>query len=126
MSIVFEVKKTNISPEAVRNAITPRTKIVMPVHMCGAMARIDELKGICEENDVFLLEDACQAFGASYRGKMLGTFGDAGCYSFDFNKIVTCGEGGAIVTDCKKTYERADMYHDHGHDHKNEDRSLET
>lgn len=115
-----------LSPEAVRNAITPRTKIVMPVHMCGAMARIDELKGICEENDVFLLEDACQAFGASYRGKMLGTFGDAGCYSFDFNKIVTCGEGGAIVTDCKKTYERADMYHDHGHDHKNEDRGLET
>lgn len=114
-----------LDPVAVRKAITPRTKVVMPVHMCGAMARIDELKAICEEHNLFLLEDACQAFGASYKGKMLGSIGDAGCYSFDFNKIVTCGEGGALVTNNKALYERADMYHDHGHDHSNDDRGAE-
>ena len=92
--------------------------------MNGHQEAVAGRQGVKDEDA--LLEDACQAFGASYRGKMLGTFGDAGCYSFDFNKIVTCGEGGAIVTDCKKTYERADMYHDHGHDHKNDDRGLET
>ncbi len=114
-----------LSPESVRRAITPRTKVVMPVHMCGAMARIDELQAVCREKNLLLVEDACQAFGASYRGRALGTIGDAGCYSFDFNKIVTCGEGGAVVTNDEQTYLRADMYHDHGHDHKNSDRGLE-
>jgi 8-amino-3,8-dideoxy-alpha-D-manno-octulosonate transaminase len=56
---------------------------------------------------------------------MLGAIGDAGCYSFDFNKIVTCGEGGAVVTNSKALYERADQYHDHGHDHTNDDRGAE-
>jgi 8-amino-3,8-dideoxy-alpha-D-manno-octulosonate transaminase len=114
-----------LDPQAVRAAINSRTKVVMPVHMCGAMAQIDELQRICQENKLFLLEDACQAFGASFHGKMLGTIGDAGCYSFDFNKIVTCGEGGAVITNHKDLYERADQYHDHGHDHTNDDRGAE-
>lgn len=114
-----------LDPKAVRKAITPRTKVIMPVHMCGAMAQIDELQAICKEHNLLLLEDACQAFGASFKGKMLGSIGDAGCYSFDFNKIVTCGEGGAVVTNSKQVYERADMYHDHGHDHSNDDRGAE-
>jgi 8-amino-3,8-dideoxy-alpha-D-manno-octulosonate transaminase len=114
-----------LSPQAVRRAITPRTKVVMPVHMCGAMAQIDELLEICRAHNLFLLEDACQAFGASFNGRMLGSIGDAGCYSFDFNKIVTCGEGGAVVTNSKALYERADQYHDHGHDHSNDDRGAE-
>lgn len=114
-----------LDPAAVRKAITPRTKVVMPVHMCGAMARLDELQAICEEHNLLLLEDACQAFGASYKGKMLGSIGNAGCYSFDFNKIVTCGEGGAVVTNSKEVYELCDMYHDHGHDHSNDDRGAE-
>ncbi len=114
-----------LNPAAVRKAITPRTKVVMPVHMCGASAQVDELRKICDEYRLFLLEDACQAFGGSFKGKMLGSIGDVGCYSFDYNKIVTCGEGGAVVTNDKKVYERADMYHDHGHDHSNEDRGAE-
>lgn len=114
-----------LDPVAVRKAITPRTKVVMPVHMCGAMAQLDELQKICKEHKLILLEDACQAFGASFKGKMLGSIGDAGCYSFDFNKLITCGEGGAVVTNSKKVYERADMYHDHGHDHSNDDRGAE-
>ncbi len=114
-----------LDPAAVRKAITSRTKVVMPVHMCGAMAQIDELKKICDEHKLFLLEDACQAFGASFKGKPLGSIGHAGCYSFDFNKIITCGEGGAVVTNNQEVYERADMYHDHGHDHTNDDRGAE-
>lgn len=114
-----------LDPKAVRKAITPKTKVIMPVHMCGAAAQIDELRAICDEHKLILLEDACQAFGASFNGKMLGSIGDAGCYSFDFNKLITCGEGGAVVTKSKQVYERADMYHDHGHDHSNEDRGAE-
>jgi 8-amino-3,8-dideoxy-alpha-D-manno-octulosonate transaminase len=114
-----------LNPSSVRSAITPRTKVVMPVHMCGAMAQMYELLQISQEHRLLLLEDACQAFGASYHGKMLGSIGDAGCYSFDFNKIVTCGEGGAVVTNNATIYRRADMYHDHGHDHNNEDRGAE-
>jgi 8-amino-3,8-dideoxy-alpha-D-manno-octulosonate transaminase len=114
-----------LSPDAVRSAVTPRTKVIMPVHMCGASAALDELSAIAKEKNLLLLEDACQAFGASYKGKALGTIGDAGCYSFDFNKMVTCGEGGAVLTNSDEIYARADMYHDHGHDHSNDDRGLE-
>jgi 8-amino-3,8-dideoxy-alpha-D-manno-octulosonate transaminase len=114
-----------LSPDAVQKAITPRTKVIMPVHMCGAAADMDALRKICEDRDLYLVEDACQAFGASYKEKFVGSIGDAGCYSFDFNKIVTCGEGGAVVTNDSEIYERADMYHDHGHDHSNDDRGAE-
>lgn len=124
--VVAEIDDTLcLSPESVRAAITPRTKVVMPVHMCGASAELDELAAICEDKKLHLLEDACQAFGASYHGRAVGTIGECGCYSFDFNKMVTCGEGGAVVTNDKKIYERADMYHDHGHDHSNSDRGAE-
>ncbi|MDR1651072.1 MAG: DegT/DnrJ/EryC1/StrS family aminotransferase [Synergistaceae bacterium] len=114
-----------LSPESVLEAITPRTKAVMPVHMCGAASRLDDLLAICKERNLYLVEDACQAFGATYKGRAVGTIGDAGCYSFDFNKIVTCGEGGAVVTNSREVYERADMYHDHGHDHTKSDRGAE-
>jgi 8-amino-3,8-dideoxy-alpha-D-manno-octulosonate transaminase len=115
----------NIDPRAVEAAITPRAKVVLPVHMCGAAANMDALQKICGKHHLLLLEDACQAFGASYKGKFVGAIGDAGCYSFDFNKIVTCGEGGAVVTNDREIYARADMYHDHGHDHSNDDRGAE-
>ncbi|MDR1133683.1 MAG: DegT/DnrJ/EryC1/StrS family aminotransferase [Synergistaceae bacterium] len=124
--IFAEVDETLcLSPESVREYITPRTKAVMPVHMCGAAADVDALKAICDEKGILLVEDACQAFGATYRGRAVGTIGDAGCYSFDFNKTVTCGEGGALVTNSREVYERADKYHDHGHDHSMSDRGAE-
>ncbi|MDR2528489.1 MAG: DegT/DnrJ/EryC1/StrS family aminotransferase [Synergistaceae bacterium] len=114
-----------LAPEAVLKAITPRTKVVMPVHMCGVAADMDALREICESRGLFLVEDVCQAFGASYKGTFLGGLGNVGCYSFDFNKIVTCGEGGAVVTNDEELYKRADMYHDHGHDHGHDDRGAE-
>jgi 8-amino-3,8-dideoxy-alpha-D-manno-octulosonate transaminase len=114
-----------LDPAAVRNAITPQTKVIMPVHMCGAMADLDALQAICKEHKLFLLEDACQAFGGSYKGKKLGTIGDAGTFSFDFVKTVTCAEGGAVVTNNKDVYIKCDGYSDHGHDHIGNDRGAE-
>ncbi len=106
-----------LNPDRIEAVITPRTKAVVPVHMCGSMARIDEIKTICQKNGLILLEDACQSLGATYQGKTIGTFGLAGCFSFDSVKTVTCGEGGGIITDDKTVYEKADQFADHGHDH---------
>lgn len=124
--VLVDVDKTlTLDPAAVRRAITPRTKCVMPVHMCGAMADLDALVQICKEHRLILLEDACQSFGGRYKGKYLGTIGDAGTYSFDFVKIVTCAEGGAIVTNSKDLYTKLDGYSDHGHDHMGVDRGAD-
>ena len=106
-----------LNPEALLQAITPKTKCVMPVHMCGSMADMDALKNICEQNDLILLEDACQSIGGSYKGKLLGTIGHAGTFSFDFVKTITCGEGGVVMTNNKDVYIKCDGYTDHGHDH---------
>lgn len=114
-----------LDPVAVRRAITPRTKCIMPVHMCGAMADLDALVQICKEHRLILLEDACQSFGGRYKGRALGTIGDAGTFSFDFVKIVTCAEGGAIVTNDESLYIKLDGYSDHGHDHKGVDRGAD-
>ncbi len=115
-----------LSPEAIEQAITPNTKAVVPVHMCGGMAQLDRIKAICEERGVLLIEDACQAIGASFQGKALGTFGSAGCFSFDYVKTITCGEGGAMVTDDDDLATKADGFQDHGHDHVGNDRGAES
>jgi len=114
-----------LDPEAVRNAITHKTKCIMPVHMCGSMADLDALQTICEEHDLILLEDACQSIGASYKGKYVGTIGDAGTFSFDFVKTITCGEGGVVMTNTEDTYSKCDQYSDHGHDHQGADRGAD-
>jgi 8-amino-3,8-dideoxy-alpha-D-manno-octulosonate transaminase len=116
--VLVDVNETlTLDPEAVAQAITPKTKCIMPVHMCGSMADMDALKNICNQHDLKLLEDACQSIGASYKGKMLGTIGDAGTFSFDFVKTMTCGEGGVVTTNDKDVYTKCDGYTDHGHDH---------
>ena len=115
-----------LDPVAVERAITPKTKAVMPVHMCGSMADLDALKKICDKHGIYLLEDACQAFGATYKGRKVGTIGDAGTFSFDFVKSVTCGEGGVMITNNDKFAEWADQYTDHGHDHVGQDRGAES
>ena len=114
-----------LDPESVRSRITERTRAVVPVHMCGSMARIDELASLCSESGLRLIEDTAQAIGASFQGRSLGTFGDMGCYSFDPVKTITCGEGGAIVTDDEDLYHRAEQFADHGHDHVGNDRGAE-
>jgi 8-amino-3,8-dideoxy-alpha-D-manno-octulosonate transaminase len=114
-----------LDPHAVEAAITPRTRCVMPVHMCGSMADLKELKHICENYNLLLLEDACQAIGGTFEGKPLGSYGDLGCFSFDFVKTITCGEGGAVISNFEQYINHADQYQDHGHDHVGNDRGAE-
>ncbi len=114
-----------LDPEAVNSQITPRTKAVMVVHMCGSMARIDAIKALCDARNLILIEDACQSVGATFNGKALGTFGHMGCFSFDPVKTITCGEGGAVITDDENRYALAHAFADHGHDHIGSDRGAE-
>jgi len=114
-----------LDPGAVEAAITPRTRAIMPVHMCGSMADLGALKALADTHGLLLIEDACQAIGGSYRGRPLGSIGHIGCFSFDFVKTVTCGEGGGLITDDPQIYERAQAYSDHGHDHIGNDRGAE-
>ncbi len=124
--ILVDVDDTlTLAPQAVENAITKKTKVVMPVHMCGSMADLNALKIICKKYNLLLLEDACQAIGGSYNGKPLGSIGDLGCFSFDYVKTITCGEGGALVTNKESFYENAQKYSDHGHDHVGNNRGAE-
>jgi 8-amino-3,8-dideoxy-alpha-D-manno-octulosonate transaminase len=124
--VMVDIDETlTLNPKAVEAAITPRTKAIMPVHMCGSMAQMDELKAICDKHKLLLLEDACQAIGASYKGKKVGTIGDAGTFSFDFVKIMTCGEGGAVITNNNDVYQKCDQFSDHGHDHMGKDRGAD-
>jgi 8-amino-3,8-dideoxy-alpha-D-manno-octulosonate transaminase len=114
-----------LDPVAVKAAITSKTKCIMPVHMCGSMADMDALKSICAQHNIFLLEDACQSIGGTYKGKHLGTIGDAGTFSFDYVKTITCGEGGVVLTNSETVYNKCDAYTDHGHDHKGVDRGAD-
>lgn len=126
LPVLVDVDDTlTLNPEAVRNAITPKTKAIMPVHMCGSMADMDALISICKEHNLILLEDACQSIGGTYKGKHLGTIGDAGTFSFDFVKTMTCGEGGVVMTNREDIYIKSDGYTDHGHDHKGTDRGAD-
>ena len=124
--VMVDVDDTlTLNPDAVKTAITPKTKCVMPVHMCGSMADMDTLQAICKEHNLILIEDACQAIGGTYKGKKLGTIGDAGTFSFDFVKTITCAEGGVVMTNRKNVFISSDGYSDHGHDHTGADRGAD-
>lgn len=115
-----------LSPEGIRKAITPKTRAVLLVHMCGGNAHLDEIVSLCKEKNIVLVEDAGQAFGSFYKGKSVGLFGKTGAYSFDFFKIATCGEGGVMVTQDAQAYHHAECYSDHGHDHIGNNRGMEN
>jgi len=114
-----------LSAEGIKKVLTPKTKGICLVHMCGGMADMDSIMPIVKEHNLILVEDAGQAFGASHKGISVGLFGTAGCYSFDFFKIATAGEGGVLVTNDESTYKLADSYTDHGHDHIGSNRGME-
>ena len=125
--VVVDIDDTlTLDIDAVKSSISPKTKAIMPVHMCGSMANLDALKTICKNHDLLLIEDACQAIGGTYKGQALGTIGDLGCFSFDFVKTVTSGEGGAVVTNNTQYAKHLDHFSDHGHDHIGKDRGAET
>lgn len=124
--VLVDIDETlTIDPKAVKAAITKKTKAVMMVQMCGSMGHMDSIKAICKDHNLVFVEDACQAIGGTYKGKPLGGVADIGCFSFDFVKTMTCGEGGAVVTNNEDYYLKADHFSDHGHDHIGNDRGAE-
>jgi dTDP-4-amino-4,6-dideoxygalactose transaminase len=101
-----------LDPADVERKLGPRTRAILPVHMRGAPADMAALTGIAKQHGLVLVEDVCQAAGASFRGRRLGTFADAGAFSLQFNKIITTGEGGVMITDRDDLYELAIDVHD--------------
>lgn len=103
-----------IDPEAVESAITPRTRAVIAVHIAGHPADMDRLTALCAGHDLVLIEDCAHAHGSRFHGRMVGTFGDAGTYSFQASKLMTSGEGGAIVATDPDVAARARSFGDCG------------
>lgn len=104
-----------MNPALVEAAITKRTKAILPVHLYGNVADMDALMAIARRHNLILVEDACQAHGAHYKGRMAGTFGVAGCYSFYPGKnLGACGEGGAMVTNDEAMVKKIRMLREHG------------
>jgi 8-amino-3,8-dideoxy-alpha-D-manno-octulosonate transaminase len=114
-----------LSVDGIKKAITPKTKAVLLVHMCGAAADLDGITALCKEKNIVLVEDAGQAMGAFYKGKSVGLYGKTGSFSFDFFKITTAGEGGLFITNDEEAYKNADYYTDHGHSHVGNARGME-
>ncbi len=106
----------NMDPIDLEKKITKKTKVIIPVHMAGVSAKMDEIMAVAKKYQLKVLEDSCQAFGGSYKGKFLGTIGNAGAYSLDIGKIITTGEGGLLVTSDADIYQEAREYSDHGHE----------
>lgn len=104
----------NISPSKIEEVISDKTKAIMPVDIYGLPADFDEIRKIAKNREVAIVEDACQAQGALYKGKMAGTLGDIGCFSFYAGKVMTTGEGGAIVTNDDELAEKARRIRTHG------------
>jgi len=101
----IEEDTLNINTEKIESAITPKTKAILPVHVFGQPCNMDAIMQIAEKHNLIVLEDACEAVGAAYKGKNIGTFGKVSVFSFYPNKQMTTGEGGMIVTDDKEIYE---------------------
>ena len=111
--VIADIDETlTLDPKEFEKKISPATKAVIPVHIMGFPCNLDAICEIAEKHGIAVLEDACQSIGGSYKGRFLGTIGDAGAYSFNYYKVITAGEGGALVTRNRQIYERALIYHD--------------
>jgi len=103
-----------INPDKIEERITERTRAIMPVHILGLPANMDRIMAIAEKHKLVVIEDACQAWMAEWRGKKLGTIGDLGCFSFQNSKHLPCGEGGAVVGNDEELMDRVWSYHNCG------------
>lgn len=113
--VIAEVDDTLLlDPADLEAKITPYTKAVIVVHMRGVPAPMDRIMPIARKHGLKVVEDCAQANGATFMGQEVGTIGDVGCFSLQFNKIVTCGEGGMVATHDRTVWERAAMFHDAG------------
>ena len=107
----------NLDPADLEKKITAKTKAIIPVHMMGAQARIEEIKAIADRHGIPVIEDTAQAAGGRLHGRHLGSFGAIGTFSFDAVKTMTTGEGGMCITSDETLWRRMSEYQDHGHDH---------
>lgn len=115
--VVVDVDETfNMCPKALEKAITPKTKLIVPVHMLGNPCEMNVINDIAKKHRIPVLEDACEALGAKYHGQNVGSLGDASVFSLDFGKVITCGEGGLICTANEDIFRFCREYHDHGHE----------
>ncbi len=119
----IEEKTYNINPKKIK--ITKKTKAIMPVHLYGNSASIEEIKNLCDKHKLFLIEDCSQAHNARYEGKHVGTFGDIGCFSFYPTKNLTVlGEGGMIITNNPKIEKKVRAMRNHGEEERYNHTSL--
>jgi len=105
----------SLDPDDIESRITDRTRAVMPVHMLGNPCNMDRIMAIAKKHDLLVLEDSCQAAGASYKGRKIGTIGNIGAFSLNFFKTINSGDGGFAVTNDKALYKKAFGMHDQGH-----------
>lgn len=113
--VIVDVDEScTMDPDALEAAIGPRTRAVIPVHMQGMPCNLERILSIAKKHSLLVAEDSCQAVGGSYRGRHLGTWGDAGAFSFNHYKILSAGESGAFVTSQARYFERAFIQHDGG------------
>jgi perosamine synthetase len=110
----IEEETYGLDPEDVKEKINRKTKAIIPVHYGGCPCKIRELKEIAKDHGLLLIEDAAEAFGASVNGRKVGSFGNSAIFSFCQNKVITTGEGGAIVTDSREIYEKLKLIRSHG------------
>jgi perosamine synthetase len=115
-TVLVDVKKENVTIdiEKMVKAITPKTKAVMPVHVSGRPADLVSIKKALKGKNIFIIEDAAEAFMSMYKGKYLGTFGEAGCFSLSPAKTITTGQGGFIATNKTKLYTKIVEIKDQG------------
>ncbi len=109
-----DAKNLNLDPSKIEGKITPRTKAIMPVHLYGRPARMDEINEIARRHNLFVVEDAAQGIGVSYKGKHVGILGDLGVLSFYGNKTITSGEGGMVLTNDDNLAKKCWMLKNHG------------
>lgn len=110
----IEEETFGLDPKDVLEKITPKTKAIMPIHFGGCPCKIRELRKIADDKGLLLIEDAAEALGAKIGNRMVGTFGNAAMLSFCQNKIITTGEGGAIVTNDREIHEKLKLIRSHG------------
>ncbi len=114
--ILVDVNKEDwcIDPEKIEASITPHTKAIIVVHLYGNSANMDRITEIVKKHNLLLIEDVAESLGTTYKGKKLGTFGDASCFSFYGNKTMTTGEGGFVIAKKKEVYDKMLTLRDHG------------
>src|SRR3989337_3006785 len=114
--VFVDILKENytMDPNDLKKKITKKSKVIIPVHLYGNVAYMDQIIEIAKKNGLKIIEDAAQSLGSTYRGKHTGTFSELGCYSLYPAKVMTAGEGGFIVTNSKKLFDKLRMIRNHG------------